>query len=411
MFRFILAFLPAALFAQAPVRLDDLIREALSNNPEIAAAQKGYEAARQKPSQEGALPDPMLSFQYNSVGRPWPGAGIGVDPVANAGAMVSQMVPFPGKRDLRRDIAAREAGAARSDYDRVVLDVTSRVKQAFYRLAQAYASIDVLERNRDVLRRFLRISEARYSVGRGMQQDIFKTQAQLSIFETRIERARQEIRAREAELNALLDRAPGSALGRPVESPAAPLKVSLDDILKRLPAEAPMLAREQKMAQRAELAANLARRELFPDFTVSAGVYSMGSMGQMYMGRVDFTLPLWAGRKQRAAIAEQVAATSQARRSYEAAAQTLGARVREDYAMAETSLKLLDVYRNTVIPQSNLALESSLASYETGAVDLLTVLSNFGTTLEYEMNIVDERLNYLLAVARIEGMTGIDPTR
>jgi outer membrane protein TolC len=150
---------------------------------------------------------------------------------------------------------------------------------------------------------------------------------------------------------------------------------------------------------------------LFPDVTVSAGVYSMGSMGQMYMGRVDFTLPLWAASKQRAAVSERVAESSQARRSYQAAAPNLGARVREDYAMAETSLRLLDVYRNTVIPQSNLALESSLASYETGGVDLLTVLSNFGTTLEYEMNVIEERLNYLLAVARIEGMTGIDPTR
>jgi outer membrane protein TolC len=137
----------------------------------------------------------------------------------------------------------------------------------------------------------------------------------------------------------------------------------------------------------------------------------MGSMGQMYMARLDFNLPIWAGRKQRAGIAEQVAASRQAKANYDAAGRTLQARVREDFAMAETAWKLMDVYRNTVIPQSELALESSLASYQTGGVDMLTVLSNFSTLLDYRTNVIDERANYLLAVARIEEMTGIEVTR
>jgi outer membrane protein TolC len=47
-------------WAAAPVRLDNLIQEALSANPEILAARKAYEAARQRPSQESSLPDPTL---------------------------------------------------------------------------------------------------------------------------------------------------------------------------------------------------------------------------------------------------------------------------------------------------------------------------------------------------------------
>jgi outer membrane protein TolC len=350
----------------------------------------------------------MFSLSYNSVGNPLPGAGIGREPTANAGAMISQEVPFPGKRGLRRDIAAREAEAARWDYEAARLSVASRVKQAYYRLAQAHASRDVLERNRDLLRRFLRISEARYEVGRGAQQDIFKAQTQLSIIETRLERLGGDIRAREAEIGALIGR---SFNGRPEQVEPLPLGLPLEQLLERARTAAPILAREEKMIQRAELSTNLARRELYPDFTVSAGAYSMGAMGQMYMARLDFTLPIWARRKQRAGIAGQVAAERQARGNYHAAARTLEARVSEEYAAAQTSFRLLEIYRDTVIPQSNLALESSLASYQTGGVDLLTVLSNFGTTLEYEMNVIDERANYLLAVARIGEMTGIEVTR
>jgi hypothetical protein len=66
----------------------------------------------------------------------------------------------------------------------------------------------------------------------------------------------------------------------------------------------------------------------------------------------------------------------------------------------------MKLYRQTVVPQGNLALESSLSTYETGSVDFLSVLSNFTMVLDYEMNYYDEALNYELALSRLEEMTG-----
>jgi cobalt-zinc-cadmium efflux system outer membrane protein len=119
----------SVLLAQPPppLVLDDLVREALERNPEVLAAQKNYEAARQRPSQESSLPETMLSVGYNSSGRPWPGAGIGVEPIANAGFMVTQEFPFFGKRKLRGDIARKEAQAEFDQYQSIQLRVVSRV--------------------------------------------------------------------------------------------------------------------------------------------------------------------------------------------------------------------------------------------------------------------------------------------
>src|SRR5229473_854477 len=82
------------------IRLEDLVSEALANNPEIAAAQKRYEAARQRPSQASSLPDPMFSPGWTSNGNPLPGAQLGVSPTSAIGFMVTQEVPYPGKRKL-----------------------------------------------------------------------------------------------------------------------------------------------------------------------------------------------------------------------------------------------------------------------------------------------------------------------
>lgn len=406
----ILFAVTALLVAQGgEARLDDLVQEALSRNPEIVAAQKQYESARQRPSIESSPPDPMVSLGYNSVGSPRPFAGIGRDPVANAGIMVSQMVPYPGKLRLSGAAASREAEAAFQGYRMARLSVVSRLKQAYYRLSRVYEALDVLARNRELLTNFLRISEARYSVGRGAQQDVFKAQTQLSILETRAARFEQERRSLEAEIASLLNRPPEATLGRPaaVEAPH-PLPKTLDELLEAARREAPMLAREEKMIQRAQIGVDLARKEYYPDFTLNAGYYAMGSMGNMYMARVDFTLPLWFRRKQHANLAAETSELSRARHNYEAAGQTLNYRLRDDYFMAETSYRLLAMYGDTVLPQSRLALDSALASYQTGAVDFLTVLTNFMTVLDYELNRQEETLNYFLALARIEEMTGID---
>ena len=388
--------------------LDDLVQEALRRNPEVLAAQKRYEAMRQRPSQESSLPDPMLSLGYNSTGAPIPGWGIGKDPVANAGVSVSQEFPFPGKRTLRGGIAAREADAEFAQYLMTRLSVISRLKQAYHQLHHAYEMIDLMGRDRDLMRKILRISEARYSVGKAAQQDVFKAQTQISIMETRLERSRRELRSNELEINSLLNRPPDTPVVRPVERTAEPMQVSLDDLMKQVREDAPTLLREQKMIERTELALNLARKDYYPDYTVSGGYYTMAGMGTMYMARVDFKLPGSFWRKQRAGVAEQTANVSAAKHSYDAANQTLSFRVKDGYLMAETSYRLMNMYSTTVIPQASLALESSLNSYQTGAVDFLSVLMNFSTMVEYELNYHEEMVNYFIALARLEEMTGVD---
>ncbi len=410
--RSLLGLVALALCASAEdrLRLEDLISEALRRNPEVLGAQKRYEAARQRPAQESSLPDPMLSLGYNSSGSPRPFAGLGREPTANAGVMISQEFPFPGKRKLRGEIAAKEADADFQQYQAVQLSVVSRVKQAYHRLRYAWTAREVLERNRDLLRKFLRTTEARYAVGKAQQQDVFKAQTQLSILETRLAKLTQERLSREAELNGLLARPIDTPLAQPADVAAAPLRVTLEDLLNQARENAPVLRREEKMVQRAELAVNLARKEYYPDYTLSAGVYHMGAMPSMYMARVDFKLPAWFWHSQRAGVAEEVSSLSQARRSLEATGQALAFRLKDDYLMAETSYRLMEIYSSTVIPQSSLALQASLAAYETGGVDFLTVLANFTTMLDYELNYHEELQSYFLALARLEEMTGMTLT-
>jgi outer membrane protein TolC len=183
---------------------------------------------------------------------------------------------------------------------------------------------------------------------------------------------------------------------------------TLQELLARARTQAPMLAREQRMIERGELAANLARKDYYPDYTLSGGYFNQGSMPPMWQFRVDFKLPAYFWRKQRAEVNQQVFAVSEARHNYEAAEVSLEARVRDDYTTAETALKLADLYEKAVIPEAQLALESSMASYQTGALDFLPLFSNFMNVVDYELMYHEEVMRLHVALARLEEMTGME---
>ncbi len=404
---FMLALSTAASAQTPPPRLSvsDAIAEAIARNPDIAAAQKRYDAARQRPVQERSLPDPMVSAGYNASGKPLPGAGLGTEPIANIGFMVTQEIPYPGKLALRQSIASREADAAFQDIEAARLSVTARVKQAYYRLAYTYAVTDVLTRNRELLDTLLKVSENRYTVGEAAQQDVIKAQTQISILDLQLERVRQARATREGELNALLARPPTTPVGAPDDLQLTSFDASLESLVASAQSSAPMLERERIMVGRSQLAVDAARKEYKPDFAVTGGYYYMGAMPSMYEFRLDVKVPLQRARRA-AAVAEQLSTVEQARNSYDGARLGLQSRIQEDFQTASASVRLAQLYRDTVIPQARLALESSIASYQTGRVDFLSVVTNFMTVLEYETRYYDELASYHTAVSRLEEMTG-----
>ncbi len=391
--------------------VDEMVAEALRGNREILAAQKKYEASRQRPVQAGSMPEPTVSLGYTSNGGPWPVAGIGSSPSSNAGLMIAQEVPFPGKRKLRGEIAGKEAGAEFEQYRSVRLSVIFRVVEAYHELHHAMVGLEYVDRYQKLLQNVIRISEARYSVGRAAQQDIFKAQTQYAIFETQKERYQEEQSSKKIELNALLNRPADTPIDVPEEMEVGEMPGTLDELLRLARDRAPALARDQKMIERSRLSANLARKDYYPDYVVSGGYFNQGAMPPMWQFRVDFKLPVYFWGKQRAAVNEQEFAAGEARHNYEATAVDLEAQIRSQYVTATTARKLLGLYEKSVIPEAKLALESSMAGYETGSLDFLSLFSNFMTVVDYELRYHEELMRFHVAVARLEELSGVEVAR
>ena len=388
------------------VSLEYLIRQMLAANPELQAARKRWEATQKRPGQASALPDPAVRLGWASAGAPFPGAGLGSEPTASVGIEIAQMFPFPGKRALRGAMAQQEVHAESSMFDGTELNLISRLKSAFYELQFTYDAIDVLHRNKALLEQLAKLAENRYSVGQATQQDLIKSQVELSLIEARLLEFERTQRSMVAEINSLLNRNVDEKLGRPEAVGEIPALPALDSMQRSAMESSPMLRAQRATIDNRQLGLDLSRREYYPDFEVMGGYFNQGSMKDMWEFRVQINVPLFFARKQRLGVEEAGAKLSEAQRTYRAQEQMIQYRIKDQYLAAENFHRLMDLYSKLIIPQASLALESSLSSYGTGSIDFLSVLSNFSTILENEMKYYESRTRLQQAMAVLCELAG-----
>ena len=128
----------AAMSGGDAVALKALVSEALTNNPEIKAALNEKEAASQRVSPAGALDDPMLEAGVINV--PFASSTFRREDMTMKMLGLSQRLPYPGKRALRREVAAKDAESIEHGYRETMNRVVREVKVAYYDLALAIES-------------------------------------------------------------------------------------------------------------------------------------------------------------------------------------------------------------------------------------------------------------------------------
>jgi len=133
-----------------------------------------------------------------------------------------------------------------------------------------------------------------------------------------------------------------------------------------------------------------------------------GALPDMYGITFSTSLPIFRRSKQDQAVREAAAGWESARRMEANELTRLRYRVKQEYLEAQAADQLMQLYAQGIVPQSRLALESSLTSYETGATDFQAVLGNFTTILDYELNYHQQLANHEKAMARLEELTGLN---
>jgi len=381
----------------------DLLSGLFQNNPEIQAARSRFESATKRPSQLGALPEPMASYTNFGVGRPF--SSFNRSEFAYQGFGVSQEFPFPGKLALASEEAKREAESIQQNYLSVVVDVTARLKVAYYEWLTVQKAIELTRSHSDLLSRFEEIARNRYTVGKGLQQDVLKAQLEVSTLEQQIAMLDEKRQRAEAEIASLLA-APSIAIRPPRGIEPSSLSLSLDDLLK-LAADSPRVRAEQKMVDARAVGINRSLKDFRPDFRVNLQWQRTGTnFPDYYMAMVEVKIPIYYARKQRYALEESHSRLREAEQNYRTAQQQAIYQVKDQYLSIQSSERIMKLYKSTLLPQAQLTVDSSSSAYEVGNSDFLTLITNLTNLIGLERQYYDELARHEEAIARLEPIVG-----
>ena len=394
----------AALHAEEkPFGPKDLLHGLIQNNPEIQAARSRFEAATKRPSQAGTLPEPTARYTNFGVGHPF--SRLNASEFAYQGLGVSQEFPFPGKLALASEEAKREAEGVQQNYRAVVLDVTARLKVAYYEWLTVNKAIELTRKHGDLLSRFEEIARNRYTVGKGLQQDVLKAQLEVSTLEQQLAMLDERRQRAEAEIASLLA-APSVVLRAPGEIQPSAFSISLDELI-RATNDSPRVRAEQKMVDARAVSINRSLKDFRPDFGVNLEWdHTGGNFPEHYMATVEVKIPIYYARKQRYALEESYSKLREAKQNYQAAQQQSIYQVKDQYLSIQSSERILNLYKTTLIPQAQLTVDSSASAYEVGSIDFLTLLTNLTNLISLDRQYYDELARHEEAIARLEPIVG-----
>jgi len=397
----------AVVLAAGLVRADDLdslIQMLLERNPSIVAARRAVDAKRAMVTSARTLPDP--SFTFETMGNLIPPTLQAGDHSSARVLRFTQEIPFPGKLNLQGQIASAEADAEMWKYEEVRRETVAELKMAYYDLCLAQKLIEIVERSKELLRQFSEISQARYMVGQGAQQDLLKTQVEISRLLDRLMIMKREKESAEARINTLLYREPETPIG-PLPEITKPVFIwTLDQLYAKAVTNNPQVRMNRKEIDRSELSVALAKKSFYPDFEVGFSYYNRTDMPEMYGLMFKAKVPIYFWRKQRPELESATADLLGQRRQYDSTLSSLHFRLKDTFLRTATDSQLLELYGKAIIPQATLALESSLSSYRVGSIDFLSLLSNQNTVLEYEMKYYEMLADFCKALATLETLTG-----
>lgn len=403
----LLAFAPAT-FARTPLPGADIasVRDWLmANNPDLQAMQSEAEAAQARIYPAGALPDPMGAIELREIDPDRPTLLPG-----NVGSTlyrVKQSIPLWGKRGLARDIAGQQADAMRLERDATALGLLAQAEQAYVRYWHARESVVVVDRLIELLGQVEEVARIRYGLGVAAQQDSIRAQvARTSMQRERIERlaARREAAAM---LNAVLGRPADAPLAEPAGEPVLGLPAgSLAQALAGLEnAQHPALQARLAVAAAADTAAQLQRRQRFPDITLGLGAMQRDDRVDGLELMLEVEIPLQQ-RARREREREAVLMGDAARYRVQALRNDLQGQLGQAWAQSDSARDQRQLIEQTLLPQSQANFESALASYRVGDVDFGTLLEALEAWQGADLARIDVRRDEFLGAAAVRAIVG-----
>jgi outer membrane protein TolC len=389
--------------------LEEMERVAMANNQEIRAAEGHTAVIKTRTAAAGALDDPTLMYRDwgTPLAKPWDLNQ------SQQMLMYQQTLPGRGKRGARTEVVRQQIAEGDAQVEMLRREISVRLRKSYYDLLRSVEEHRIHDRQMELARQALQSATVKYTVGRVPQQDVLKAQIVMTRLAEHLVMLDEETETARAELNTLMGREPDAALEVPLDAAgehgdprALPTLLELERIALEQRPELKSIAASSGVAQ-AQL--TLARKAYTPDFTVAGG-YMLMATGSAYrnnyMAEVSMSLPWLDHRKHDGEIKEAEAAAQVVNSERDAQVRAAFLQIQQALIKARAAERRMQLYRDTLRPQAQAALQSAGAAYEHDRTDFLNLIDSQNLLLDVENSYLNAAADFSARVAELERAIG-----
>ena len=415
---------PQAVEIPSTLTIDQSIQILQQKSLDLLIAEAAVKSAEGDVGSASAVPNPALSLGYGRVLPPYntdqclPGGGCSANQytigIADQAAIEDSI---SGKRDLRLKVARAALQAARLSRADALRTITFQVKSAYVTMAQAQRAVAFAKENQATNVRTLQLFQVRLKSGAINEGDLARIETQKLESDQQVDAAIVAMRQARVALAFLLGvRGPtpeftvdDKVLDYSVPEPlAAP---QLDGMLRAAFEHRPDLQSLAYQRQSAEAAIALAKRQRFPDITISAQ-YTQTGNGQSAIQppTISFglTAPIPLFYQQQGEVKKAEAAyDTQSLQQAKATAQVVND-VSAALAGLETARTLVERMEKKLRPSAERAFSITRLQYDKGQAPLMDFLDAQRTYIATNVEYLQDLSNYWTAVYQVEQAVGME---
>lgn len=403
----------AAAADQTVLTLQAAIEQAVLNNPGLAQIQARAQAMAAIPSQEGALPDPQISF--NAMNLPVDTFNIEKEDMAQLGVGISQAIPFPGKLALREQAAAFESEAASQNVTELRWRLLSEVKKTWWLIFYLDRALQIVDSNHALLLQFVEIARTKYEVGEGLQQDVLLAQLELSKLLDQQLMLKASRNNAAATLNALLDKSADEIVRLPDKVELQLPTLKRENLLYQQAETSRALLESNRLSiNAAESRLDFAKKGYLPDFTVDASYGARADTpsgiqrSDMLSMNLSINVPIFAAQKQAKAIDQSTSELMQEQYALQDEWNKVRSEITQGYNDYRRAKDQVVLFETGIVPQARQTIASMLAGYQVNKVDFLNLVRSQITLFEYETQYWKAFAEAQQALAQISQAVGED---
>jgi len=380
--------------------LERIIDLALERNPAIASARSVIEQNEGLRTQAGAYPNPTIGAQTADATIQDPRNG---DRITERSVTLHQTVEWPGMRAARQDAAAAGLVGATVGLDEAKLNLIAEVKGLFYELLLAERTVDLLQQNLEIVQEVARIVKARVRSGEGPQFEAVKADVEVLKAKQEMTKAKNVVRVKLVGLDTLTAGALGPRYKVQGEFRSLRDRLDPEQMAARDMSQHPILKRQGKVVEQAELTVTKERQARVPNVTLFGG-YAREIGREAVVGGVSVPTPLWY--RQQGHIATALGTQRKEEAELIRARNDLARAINQHAREAETAQDQIIVYEEGLLKQAQEALRIAQLSFRQGASSLLDVLDAQRVQRQITVDYNLARFELSLALTRFERALG-----